>query len=141
MNTPEKKGGRTSVLVTVLLLGLSLCFCWFCHAQCWLNFFTVQLDLRSQCMLYLFKRFYLFIFRERGREREREGMKHQCVVASHAPPTGWGPELACNPGMCRDQESNCPPFGSQAGAQTTEPHQPACFINIIVLSLSQTYIR
>ena len=30
----------------------------------------------------------LFIFRERGREGEREGEKHQCMVASRAPPTG-----------------------------------------------------
>ena len=29
-----------------------------------------------------FKRFYLFIFRERRKEGEREGEKHQCVVAS-----------------------------------------------------------
>ena len=42
-------------------------------------------------------RFYLFIFRQRGREEGREGEKHQCVVASHTPPTG---DLACNPGMC-----------------------------------------
>ena len=43
-----------------------------------------------------------FIFRERGREgRERE--KHQCVVASRAPPTG---DLACNQGMCPAWESN-----------------------------------
>ena len=50
-----------------------------------------------------FKIFYLFIFRERGREGEREGEKHQCVVASHAPPTG---DTAHNPGMCSDWESN-----------------------------------
>ena len=43
------------------------------------------------------KRFYLFIFRERGKEGEREGEKKQYVVASHVPPTG---DLACNPGMC-----------------------------------------
>ena len=42
----------------------------------------------------------LFIyFRQRGREVE----KHQCVVASHMPPTG---DLALNPGMCPDWESN-----------------------------------
>ena len=29
-----------------------------------------------------------FIFRQRGREGEREGGKHQCVVASPIPPTG-----------------------------------------------------
>ena len=63
----------------------------------------------------------LFISRERGREGEREGEKHQCVVASHIPPTG---DLARNPGMRPDWESNQRPFGLQAGAQSTEPHQP-----------------
>ena len=53
---------------------------------------------------------YLFIFREVGREGEREGEKHQCVVASHVAPTV---DLACNPGMCPDWESNHRPFGSQ----------------------------
>ena len=66
------------------------------------------------------KRFYLFIFRQRGREGEKEGEKYQCVVASHAPPTR---DLAHNPGMCPDLELNQLPFGSQAGAQSTEPHQ------------------
>ena len=37
----------------------------------------------------------LFIFREG--KGGREGEKHQCVVPSHAPPTG---DLAYNPGMC-----------------------------------------
>ena len=68
---------------------------------------------------------YLFL------EREREGEKHQCVVASHAPPTE---DLAHNPGpqwesewqslMCPEWESNWRPSGSQAFAQSTEPHQP-----------------
>ena len=39
--------------------------------------------------------FYLFIFRERGKEGEREGEKYQCVVDSYVAPTG---DLACNPG-------------------------------------------
>ena len=72
----------------------------------------------------IFKIFYLFIFREReGREKERE--KHHCVVATHAPPTR---DLAHNPGMCPDWESNRRPFGSQAGSQSTEPPQPGPFI-------------
>ena len=50
-----------------------------------------------------FKRLYLFIFREKGMEEERDGEKPQCVVASHAPPTG---DLAHNPGMCPDWDSN-----------------------------------
>ena len=64
---------------------------------------------------------YLFTFRERGREEEREGEKHQCVVASCTPPTG---DLAHNPGMCPDWELNWQPFGLQASTQSTEPHQP-----------------
>ena len=67
------------------------------------------------------KRFYLIIFREMGMEREREGEKHQCVVASHVPPTG---DLAHNPDMCPDWESNQQPFGLQVSTQSTEPHQP-----------------
>ena len=33
-------------------------------------------------------------------------------------------DLACNPGMCPDWESNQRPFVLQASAQSTEPHQP-----------------
>ena len=68
-----------------------------------------------------FKRFYLFIFRERGRKGRRVGEKHQCMVASCTPPAG---DLACNPGMCPDWELNLRPFGSQARTQFTELHQP-----------------
>ena len=59
--------------------------------------------ISNRCLkLFLKKDFiYLFIFRERGKEEERE--KHQCVVATHMPPTG---DLACNPDMCPDWESN-----------------------------------
>ena len=46
---------------------------------------------------------YLFILREKGRERDREGEKYQCVVASYTSPTG---DLACNPGMSPGWESN-----------------------------------
>ena len=53
----------------------------------------------------------LFIFRVRRWEGEREGEKHQCVVASSIPPTG---DLAHSPGMCPDWELNWQPFGSQA---------------------------
>ena len=65
---------------------------------------------------------YVFIFREGKGGR---GEKHQCVVASHVPPPG---DLGHNPGMCPDWESNQRPFGSQASAQSTEPHQPRLFL-------------
>ena len=60
--------------------------------------------------------------RERGRET--------CVVLSHAPPTG---DLAQNPGMCPEWESNQRSFGSQAGTQSTEPHQPGLFLGFNIL--------
>ena len=75
----------------------------------------------------------MYLFRERGREGEREGEKHQCVVASCAPCTG---DLACTPGMCPDWESNLRPFSLQASAQSIEPHQPGLvvyFLNILFI--------
>ena len=88
------------------------------------------------------KRFYLFtFFRERRRERDREGKKHQCekdtLIASCLPPIG---DLACNLGMCPDWELNRWPFGLLAGAQSTESHQPEVnnkknfFLNVYVYS-------
>ena len=69
---------------------------------------------------FIFKDF-IYLFLDRGEGREKEGEKHPCVVASRAPPTG---HLARNPDTCPDWESNQRPFGSQASAQSTEPHQP-----------------
>ena len=46
-------------------------------------------------------KFFFLISRERGREGEREGEKHQCVAASCMPPTR---DLARNPGVCSDCE-------------------------------------
>ena len=63
---------------------------------------------------------YLLFFRQRGREGEGEGKKHQRVVASHTPPTG---NLARNPSMCSYWKSKLWPFGSQAGIQSTDSQQ------------------
>ena len=47
----------------------------------------------ERAVIYLF---FLFNFSQKGKEGERKGEKHQCVVAGHAPaPTR---DLACNPG-------------------------------------------
>ena len=77
-------------------------------------------------VLGFFKKDYIYLLLERGegREKERERNiidqeKHR-LVASNTPPTG---DLACNPGLCPDWESNHRPFSSQAGAQSTESHQ------------------
>ena len=45
-------------------------------------------QFRGKVARVFFLRFYLFIFTQRRREGEREGEKHQCVVASCMPPTG-----------------------------------------------------
>ena len=75
------------------------------------------------------KHFYffeiLFIYFREGREGEREEETHQYVVAFHVPLVG---DLACNKDMWPEWESNQQPFGSQAGVQSTEPHQPGQFI-------------
>ena len=60
----------------------------------------------------------VFFFLERGREEEREEEKHECVVASHTPPTG---DPACNPGMCPCWESNWRLFISQASTAARAP--------------------
>ena len=83
----------------------------------WPEFLNYESNSRDFCL----KIFYLFIFRERGRDGEREGEKHQCVIASCVPTTG---HLSHNPGMCPDWESDQRPIGSQGGTQSTEPHQP-----------------
>ena len=40
-------------------------------------------------------------------------------------------DLACNSGMCPGWEVNQWPFGSQAGTQSTEPHQPGVTEHIL----------
>ena len=91
------------------------------------HFMTLKSLVRSSLVVMVlspfilfFKLIYLFTFREREREGEREGEKYQCGDVSHTSPTG---DLAHNPRMCPDWESNQLPFGLQAGAQSTESHQ------------------
>ena len=69
-----------------------------------------------------FKKDFIYLyFRERARVGEKEGEKHQCMVASRVPPTG---DLAHNPGMHPNWELNRQPFGSEACTQSTKLYQP-----------------
>ena len=78
----------------------------------------------------IFIKYYIyFIFRQRRRKGEKEGEKYQRAIASCTSPTG---DLAHHPGMCPDWELNLWPFGLQAGAQFTEPHQPRLKWNLNV---------
>ncbi|KAF6099831.1 hypothetical protein HJG60_011562 [Phyllostomus discolor] len=84
---------------------------------------------------------YLFLERREGREKQRERniSMREISITSCTPPTG---DLARNPGMCPDWKLNRQPFASQAGTQSTEPHQPGqdigvlfCFVLFWSLSL------
>ena len=74
----------------------------YCRKQAFKTHFEGSL------LLFIFLKILFIYFRERGREGEREGKKHQCVVASNIAPTG---DLACNLGVCPDWESNCQALG------------------------------
>ena len=92
------------------------------------------MKLLIQRQMIYFLRFISFIFRDRGRDGEREKEKHQCVVASQPPSSG---NLACNTGMCLDSELNLQPFGSQASTQSTELHQPGLETNDFLCKAQQ----
>ena len=68
---------------------------------------------------------FIYFIREEGREKEKERNSNVWELhgsaASRTPPSR---DLACNPGMCPDWESNQWLFGSQAGTESIEPHQP-----------------
>ena len=78
---------------------------------------------------YIFFKDLFIYFGERGKEGERQGEKHGSV-ASLTAPTG---DLAHNPGLCPDWESNWWPFGLQAGTQSTEPCQSQLKFTSILL--------
>ena len=62
---------------------------------------------------------YLFLEIGEGKEKGRETV--MCGSLLGTPPTG---DLACNPSMCPDWESNWQLFGFQAHTQSTELYQP-----------------
>ena len=77
----------------------------------------------------LFPSFSQVTSRQRGWEGEREG-EESIGCLSRAPL--WEPpsgNLAPNPGLCPDWEWNRQPFGSQAGAQSADPHQPGLWFS------------
>ena len=68
----------------------------------------------------------MYLFQRKGiegRKRERNIVCERYIdqLPLTHPPAG---DLACNPGMCPDWESNRLPFSLQGGTQSTEPHQP-----------------
>ena len=93
---------------------------------------------------YHFLRF-IYLFLERGEGKEKESGRETSVCGCLLCTPNW--DLAHNPGVCPDWEWNWPPFGLQAGSQSTKPHQPgqnshfysSCSVNsghAIILSYS-----
>ena len=70
--------------------------------------------LQGYFLYFFFKRFYLFL----GREKERERNANVWLPLARPLLGTWPVTQAC----ALDCESNRRPFGSQAGAQSTEPH-------------------
>ena len=91
-----------------------------------------QQDGLQLAFFFFFK--ILFVYFQRGKEKEKEGEKHQCVWLPLVHPTG---DLACNPGMCPDWELNRGPLGLQAGTPSTEPHQPQLQLALINTLVSE----
>ena len=110
--TPWSNWGPVKLNLWEKILGICLFFSFFVFN----NLFVYFLHL-----------FILFLERKEGRERN---INVWLPLVSH---TG---DLACNPGMCPDQESNQWPFGSQASTQSTEPHQTGWYMSFQKLYLS-----
>ena len=86
-------------------------------------------------MRFFFKVFiYLFLERGEGREKERERNISVWLPLMHPLLGTWPVTQAC----ALTRESNQRPSGLQAGAQSTEPHQPG--LHIYMHTYIHTYI-
>ena len=117
----ESRSVQYKFLNAKMFYELYFIFIYFDKKACKLSF---EVLIGSFYLFLFFRRFNLFFFfrkRKGGRKRERniDVQRIHWSVASHSPPTG---ELAGNPSMRPDWESNQRPFGSQAGTLSTEPH-------------------
>ena len=81
-------------------------------------------ELRLYPILFFKDFIYLFLDRGEGREKERERNINVWLPLAHSAPGNW----AHNPGMFPDWESNQQPFGLQASAHSTGPHQPGLYL-------------
>ena len=122
--------GCPSPPLLLVWMNVYFLFTW-CRTSCRSIFHQFSFCEEAQCVYlrrhlgsppkYMFvKKIYLFIFRGEGK---RETSMYGCL--SHAP--YWGPGLQLS-GMCPDWKLNQRPFGSQASAQSTKPHQPGPYI-------------
>ena len=119
---------------------LKLCYPSFCYwPEKVFHVFWVQLPyiwfhalIFSHSVDYLFYFLFflnIYLFSERGEGRD-EGRERNIMCERDINPLPLAPpSLAHNPGMCPNWELNWWPFSSQAGTQSTEPHQPGVLLN------------
>ena len=92
----------------------------------------IRIIRHSVFLIILFFKDFIHLLLERGEGREkgrRRNIEVQEIHQSFASTTPQTEDLACNPGMCPDWESNQWTFGSQVSTQSTEPHQPGLLYN------------
>ena len=91
--------------------------------------------------LFFFMKDFICLFLERGQGRDKERERNINVWLLLTCPLGG--DLASNPGMCPDWESNRQPFGSQATTQYTEPQQPRNYLpfSYLLISLNIMFFR
>ena len=77
-------------------------------------------------VLFFFLKDFIYLYLDRGKGRGIEKKRNISVWLPLTCNPHWG--TACNLSMCPDWESNQQPFGSQAGTQCIEPHQPGLFL-------------
>ena len=94
-----------------------------------MNRFNASFYLNCKFVLYFsfFQKdfIYLVLDKGEGKEKDMERNINVWLPLAHTP----SGDLAHNPGMCPDRESNGQPFDSQDGAQSTEPHKPGLYFS------------
>ena len=106
------KGASTSTCPLPLhaLMSSDTLFCSNTYHSCSTslpNCLSVSSEYTATFFFFFNTVFRVYLFLERGEGKEKEGEKYQCVVASRVTPAG---DLACNPGMCPDWDSNHDPL-------------------------------
>ena len=77
------------------LHAVNICM-YICTYSAWTSSLNSGFAYPASYSILYFKKRFLLIFRERGREGERKGEKHQCVVVFCAPLLGtWTTTQAC----------------------------------------------
>ena len=92
----------------------------------WGKFFYTKQKNDKRRKFDTFLKYFIYLLLEKERQGRKRGTETSTCGCLSRAPTG---DLARNPGMRPDWESNQQPFDSKAGDQSTEPHQPGQKLN------------